>query len=160
MIKLTASTFLPRNAFYKKIYFRLNDTTTKKPVIKEGIQARVDMCQDATWETVDKDCPRVILVPLYLPVEDSFTTTNKGTRYTQVEVVGFVHVFIEGIDNNGNIKATTLGKLIMDGSLGGDRSLNGNCYLFDSDYDDDDDDDDSITDFCSYYGESKSVLID
>ncbi|CAH1546820.1 hypothetical protein VHARVF571_90009 [Vibrio harveyi] len=30
MIKITASTFLPRNAFYKKIDSRVNDTTSKK----------------------------------------------------------------------------------------------------------------------------------
>jgi hypothetical protein len=55
---------------------------------KEGVQLRIDQCPYPEGETHHRDCPRIILVPVYRPL------TMGGNQIKEVEITGFAYFYI------------------------------------------------------------------
>jgi len=77
----------------------------------EGVQYRIDQCKEGcTFEDFDKDCPRVMIVPVVKPVNSK-----------EVEIRGFAVFFLEGVQGQGN-ENNVIGrfvKTVYPGELGG-----------------------------------------
>jgi hypothetical protein len=55
---------------------------------REGVKLRIDQCPYPEGETHHRDCPRVLLVPVYRPL------TMGGNQIKEVEITGFAYFYI------------------------------------------------------------------
>ncbi|WP_102027449.1 pilus assembly protein TadG-related protein [Salirhabdus sp. Marseille-P4669] len=71
---------------------------------KRAVDYRVSHCPEATFTNYQSDCARVLMVPVYKPV-------NTGIdKLTKVEVVGFASFFLEGTSPNDD--SVVIGRFI------------------------------------------------
>lgn len=62
---------------------------------KSGVQERLDQCHYPPGETFHRDCPRILLVPVYSPYD------MQSNQVKQVKVTGFAYFYIsEPLDNH------------------------------------------------------------
>jgi hypothetical protein len=69
-----------------------------------AVQARIDLDPYATWATVRKGSPRIVI----LPVLESFDINGRG----EVKVVGFGAFFLEQVNNQGNNLGDVSGRFL------------------------------------------------
>jgi len=78
-----------------------------------GVDYRISLDPTATFATVQKGSPRILVVPII----DSLTVNGRS----QVQIVGFAAFFLEGVGGKGN-KDYVTGKfmqMVMSGDSGG-----------------------------------------
>lgn len=61
---------------------------------KDGVRARIDACPYPSGETHHRDCPRVILIPVYKPYN------HDQNQLKEVQVTGFAYFYISEPMNN------------------------------------------------------------
>ena len=90
-------------------WVRVGDWVTTKPgdvtgPTERAIQSRIDQDSAATFATVRKGSPRIVIVPIL----ESFTPNGRG----EVTVVGFGAFFLEGTGGQGNDRGTVRGRFM------------------------------------------------
>jgi hypothetical protein len=55
---------------------------------REGVKSRIDACPYSEGESHHRDCPRILLVPVYKPLK-----TN-GNQIKEVEITGFAYFYL------------------------------------------------------------------
>lgn len=92
------------------------DTETGNMTSPTVRAAEYRIAQDpyATYETVKKDSPRLMVIP----VLKDWLVTGRG----EVQVVGFAMFFLEGVEDHGNEKGQITGRflrVVIEGEVGG-----------------------------------------
>ncbi len=90
-------------------WVRIGDWVKTKPGNMAGptvraLQYRIDQDPYATFETVGKHSPRIMVIP----VLKSFEVNGRG----EVQVIGFATFFVEGVSGQGSNKATVRGRFL------------------------------------------------